>query len=64
MEFIVKKYSKVKELTYDIKCALNSYNDKVMFYLFNKRLTRDELVELLLEYDREVYGNLLADMIK
>ena len=108
MNFTVKKYSKVKELANDIKCALNSHNNQVMFYLFNKKLTRGELkqflgktldddnnralafnsgslcktmrsiftqkktgelrktlfVDLLLEYNREVYGTLLADMIK
>ncbi|MDR2596842.1 MAG: hypothetical protein LBC76_05915 [Treponema sp.] len=106
MNFTVKKYLKVKELANDIKCALNSYNNQVMFHLINKKLTRGELkqflgktldddnnralafiggslcktmrsiftqkktggprktlfINLLLEYDREVYGKLLADM--
>jgi hypothetical protein len=106
MDFTAKKYSKVKELANDIKCALNSYNNKTMFHLLHKKLTRGELkqflgktldddnnralafiggslcktmcsifkqvktgeprktlfIELLLEYDREVYGTLLADL--
>ena len=106
MEFTVKKYPRVSELVRDIKCALNSYSNHVMFHLLSKRLSREELkqylgktldddhnrglmfrggspcktlrliftqkwdgevrrklfVELLLEYDGEVYGALLADM--
>ena len=47
MEFKVKKYLKVKELANDIKCALNSYNNQIMFHLFLKKLTRDELKQFL-----------------
>ena len=106
MEFTVKKYSKVNELSNDIKCALNSCINRTMFHLLLKKLTREELkqflgktldddnnralafiggslcktmrsiftqvktggprkalfIELLLEYNRETYGTLLADM--
>lgn len=106
MEFTIKKYSKVKELANDIKCALNSCINQTKFHLLYKKLTREELmqflgetlddddnralafiggslcktvrsiftqvktgeprkalfIELLLEYDREVYGTLLADL--
>jgi hypothetical protein len=47
MEIAVNKYTKVKDLAYDIKCALNSYENKVKFHLFQKKLTRDALKEFL-----------------
>ena len=56
MKFDVKHYSKVKELASDIKNAINSYNNQVMFHLFSKRRTRDELKQFLLT-TRDNYNN-------
>jgi len=106
MDFKVKKYPKVTDLTKDIKCAIDSYVNKIEFPLLSKKLSRGELKQflgktladdnnralaftggalcltmrgifkqkkagearktlfkdLLLEYDSEAYGTLLADL--
>ena len=47
MKFTIKKYSTVKALSNDIKCALNSCINQTMYHLLHKKLTRGELKQFL-----------------